>query len=246
MKENKNYDDYLALIRKGELTLRDVPKEYLTKEICREAVASCIYNIFYIPSEFEEEGIWTNLAMFNPYTLNAVPLKFRNVNLYLCTLKQNRDCEGKFSYIFKNIPEELKDEYFYLKLFEIESNKFIVLKYIPKEYITREMYLLACIKNPVVLDCYYIEELIDDQFFIDLIKCNNSALKYIPTHLITKEMCINAVKCDGMTLKYVPEHLRDHDIYLNAAIQNPLALQFVSSAKDLSEKLVKEILKNMD
>jgi Domain of unknown function (DUF4116) len=76
------------------------------------------------------------------------------------------------------------------------------LEYVPEEYKTYELCLLA-------------------------VQQNGRALYYVPEEYKTPELCSSAIKQDGQALYNVPENKRTPDLYLLAVQQNGMTLEFV-------------------
>lgn len=75
------------------------------------------------------------------------------------------------------------------------------IAFVPKEYLSAEIYALSC-------------------------RTCGDTLRLVPPEQITKEMCMDAVQADAEALKYVPEQFCSEELYFAAALRNPKAFRY--------------------
>ena len=138
------------------------------------------------------------------------------------------------------------------------------LKFIPSEYITKELCELAVQKNGHSLNyvpehlktpefCevavknhgyalqYVPDELITKELFKLAVQSNECALKWIPKELRTKELCELAIEQDGNNLAYVPDEYKTQELCELAVQKDGIALEYVPEniiTKELCELAV--------
>ena len=116
------------------------------------------------------------------------------------------------------------------------------LKYIPKEYITKELCELAVKQNGRALRYVPLEYKTEELCKL-AIQEDGWSLKYIPDELKTLELYELAVQKNGMALYHVPDELRTKKIYEMAVQQNGASLGYISTelrTKELCEIAVKQ------
>ncbi len=99
----------------------------------------------------------------------------------------------------------LTKESFFQFLKVVLSRNGFLLQYVPDQYKTVELCLLAIINNPW-------------------------ALEYVPSFLKKYKICLLAVSAYGCLLQFVPEKYKDVSLCWGAVLQDPLALQYVKDA----------------
>ena len=77
--EDMSYEQWLASIRNSESTLKDVPDEYLTDELCKEAVIQSPQEFKYVPPMLITPLFVAEVAKHSTYDcVSFVPETFRN------------------------------------------------------------------------------------------------------------------------------------------------------------------------
>ena len=79
--------------------------------------------------------------------------------------------------------------------------------------LTKEEYLFA-LENELMEFDEIPEELIDEDFYIDMVSINGILLKNVPEEKRTKELCEKAIDNKFEAIEYVPEKFKDKDFYL--------------------------------
>jgi len=110
------------------------------------------------------------------------------------------------------------------------------LFFVPEEYKTRELCVLAACRNGTALR--YVPPEMQDTEICELALNNDAdALEYVYGELVTWEMCLRAVKTSGSALKYIPEKFKNTggkfavgrfaELCLTAVKKDGFSLEFV-------------------
>lgn len=116
-----------------ELSLYNVPKKYITHEICLCAVKKHGYNLLNIPQEMKSYEIYLTSLITNGAYIKDVPLEMRTYELCLTAVTS-------FGKALKHVPNDIKTYEMYLKAVTRDPRS---IKFIPQNEQTEELVLLA-------------------------------------------------------------------------------------------------------
>ena len=210
-KRIEDTEDYKKYLRKAKnnkkFNLQDVPKEYITQEICEAAVEKNTYNLARVPEKFKTQEMCEAAVEQNEYCLDSVPENLISQKMVNKILEEG-------SYMTRYVP--LK--YFTPQITNemIENRKF---RFIRKEALTQEMCETA-VKNHGPNFEYVPEEFKTQEMCETAVKNHGSNFKYVPEEFKTKKLCEAAFEAE-LSKKYpdpdrlienVPENLKHHFI----------------------------------
>jgi len=191
----------MSAVTKACGTLKYVPLEFRTSDICKSAIANYdryrSKNIFdSIPQNIITEELCKFAIKRNELALKALPLKFRTRDMYVTAIM----CYPR---LLRSMPKNMQGYEFY-KSFVCNSNlRDCPLRYIPKKIITNELCELAILHHQ---NMYW------------------SAFEFVPKKLITQELCELAINnhrrtsCDTI-LRRIPRKFFTHKL-CDIAIKN--------------------------
>lgn len=110
---------------------------------------------------------------------------------------------------------------------KIQANPY-VLKTIPDQYKTYELYLAVVKKTGIALR-FVPEHLRDYQMCLQAVLSNEWALEYVPkeNNASYRRICLEAVQKTGYVLKLVPTEFRDKKMCMAAVTATGRALEYV-------------------
>jgi hypothetical protein len=116
------------------------------------------------------------------------------------------------------------------------------IRFIPKQYRTKELYEIAIKQDG--LNLMYVPEQLRTKELCELaIQNNGEALYYVPDEFKTKELCELAVRNNGMALGDIPEQYRTKELCELAIRQDGYALKYILD-EFKTEELYKLAIKN--
>lgn len=222
-------------------SLKNLPNELITEEMCKKAVEQGGYALNYVPEGFKTEEICRIAVRQNGWLLEYVPEKFKTEEL--CKLAVEQDGTA-----LHYVPEELKTKELYLLAMREDP---YVLDIIPTEIVEEE----ACkrvLENGWYLDYVPKELRTEEMCKIAVQKLGywgygSGILSYVPEELRTEEMCKLAVQHDWHCLEYVPEKFKTEEICKIALEQNKDAFEYLPKEKNISKEIEKiEELEEME
>jgi len=82
--EIKTYKQALKAIMKGDYThIKDIPKKFITEELCIESVKRFGVELYNVPKEFDIEKICIEKIKSHEYSILFIPKKFLTEELRL-------------------------------------------------------------------------------------------------------------------------------------------------------------------
>jgi hypothetical protein len=211
----KRKDVYMKMVSKVEKSLLYISDDIIDLDICMEAVKHG-YSLKNIPSEYITEEICKIGLKSYPFDYDCIPkeLKTRELYLYLfdCIIEYEK-LHGNMGHRFlPHVPKELIDKELALITIKRNNNEF---EDVPNEImdieLCREAFkgkfnsnLYNCVPNHLK-----VEE-------ISLIAAKRSfdAFMDLPKSLITKELCLKAIRNYRLRIECIPKELLCEDIYL--------------------------------
>ncbi len=136
----------------------------------------------------------------------------KNIKMF-AYLKQEYQTDELIKYVISNdtlmfryVKDELKTKELCDFVFNIgNKNGYFVLRYIPKHFITNDMYQKAFLFNKLIIE-YIPENLINSKMCIQAISKYGYLIRYVPKNLITEFLCLKAIKCDDSEIfQYIPD-----------------------------------------
>ncbi len=111
---------------------------------------------------------------------------------------------------------------FFMYLGSIEYCDSSALKYVPGNFLDREMIRHAFLAYDFTIS-------------------NNHAIRYIPEEMLTKDIVMRSVRDVGSNIQYVPEHMRTEEVNMAAVGKSGTAIRFI---KDPSQQVRDQAVKN--
>jgi Domain of unknown function (DUF4116) len=180
----------LAVEQDGN-ALCDVPENKITTDLCRIALEQDGYALRYVPEKYKTPELYITAVQQRGLALYTVPEKHRTEELCRLAVAQN----GRALFY---VPHDLKLS----RADTLQEESSFARKSSNCEEYKAGLYRLAVEKD-------------------------GQALLHVPENQRTLELCRLAVEQDGLALEYVPEEYKP-DFYYLAVEQNGLALKFVS------------------
>jgi hypothetical protein len=198
---NRNICEYFLL--RNDKNFKYIPKEIMTKEFCIEMLYKNLSDPRDVPEEYMSSEVYFNLVKNGLLTFEGIPQKFltREICLYFNKIK--------------NIPKEFLDDDYYQKIFNKNPE---VIKNIPKENQTLEM-----IKNFLIYPYFSLwrnetndflnEDLMSKikyKLFFYSVGINYEKIKIIPNKYKNSKICKTAlIESNFMRdiFVYIPKNL---------------------------------------
>lgn len=194
--------DYLKIVQENALELENVPKEYITDDLCFEALKSSIEAYKFIP----EERIKKIFEYFSASGKLELMIKIPSLI---------KLADTSFFYGLDRIGKGYSTEYM------IEQNPFVI-EYLPESIVGPNHRELAVTINGLLLDLivkkydgyidYYLCELAVEQ--------NALAIQFVPKYLLSIDLITKAFIKDNSILRFVPDYYRYHVLEYNEKITN--------------------------
>jgi Domain of unknown function (DUF4116) len=218
----KRWSEFQSLfywaVQQDGLSLKEVPEEHKTPELCRLAVAQNGRALRYVPEDKKTLELYRFAIEQNGQVLEYVPEKYKPA-LYKLAVQQD-------GMALKLVPENLRNPE--LCRMAIEQN-WKLLHYIPENKKTPELCRLAIEQDGWAL--YSVpKNKRTPALCLLAIEQNGRALYSIPEYERTPELCRLAVEQNGLALEYVPEEYKPEFYYL-AIQQDGRALKFALKNK---------------
>jgi hypothetical protein len=234
--EHKTYKLYLEAVKQYGSILKIAPKEFITPEMCLEAVKMNTHSnsmiiaqsgdaIIFIPDELKTPEICMIAVKLGGNLLSRVPEKLRTYEICMAAVN-SKPGSGVIRDVPKNI---LTDEMCFIAVKHTGE----IINDVPEKFLTYNLYLEAAKTEPFVI-------------------------KWMPEEHKTKELCITCItsdwrvfdekESDGDPKKnkppYVPEdYWNDIEFCKQALYYNPYALRKVPS-KFITLEMCKEAVIN--
>jgi hypothetical protein len=246
------YDDVLGWIEKEyrtknlcrmatkyslSITLKYVPDEWITQEMCIEAVNHNCANLEFVPKKWITEEICLIAVTQNGYILKHVPEELRSYNLCFIATKT---CGDALEYV-PEVSHEI--------CLNAVRNKGTALRY--ATYVTEEICIEALKQDynaiEYVPECFYYKKIFDAYFssykgitfdppwkikseklYLNLVQCYGPNIKFVPERYLTQRVVSAAIKSHGLSIGYIDKSKLSAKLYLEAVKQNGNALQYVS------------------
>lgn len=93
--------DYLSLVKNNGMSLKEIPLEKITEEICRTAIQNNNTSFRYVPDTFKTEELCSFAVSISGTTLKFVPESLKTDTLCRTAIQN-------FPWALKEVPEELK------------------------------------------------------------------------------------------------------------------------------------------
>ncbi len=241
------YNEYLQQVKTTSLKLlklKDIPKEFMTFELCIEAIKKLEYYddmpfirlLKFIPDNIKNYIFWLECVKFNGECLRKVPEKFKIFELCVEAIKNLKpNCYGVMPHMFmfgllKFIPNNVKNYNFWLEC--VINGMF--LREVPEEHKTCELCVEA-IKNSELynFDVDWLFEFIPDNiknynFWLECVKIKGLYLYKVSENLIDYNLIFIAFKTDGIQLDYKIENFKSLELCVDAIKNDMNYLHFLS------------------
>ena len=139
---------YLMIVKQDGYSLKYVPEEMKTEEMCLEAVKQDGYMIQFVPEEMITDDLCLIAVKQYGYMIQFVPEEMKTEDLCLIAAKRN-------GHALKYIPDKMKT--YELCLIAVKQDGY-TLEFIPDKIKTEEMCLIAVKQNGYALE-YVPEEI---------------------------------------------------------------------------------------
>jgi len=223
--------DALHYVLHHGLFLCNVPKQFVTTEVCLAAIYCNPHALQHVPSWLMSEHLCYVAVNLNGAALEHVPKEFMSEHLCHLAIETER-CQGEdYTQALSFVPREFMSRSLCLKAVERNS---MSLKHVPYEFQFPEI-CLAAVRNcePHMLGelLGYVEDK-DRSFWLsallgDVGGLKNNPLEFLPEPMRSKKMCMAAVKACGLALEFVPSKLKTREMCIAALNRDGRALEFV-------------------
>jgi hypothetical protein len=93
----------MLLFSQDKWNLKGTPRQFITYQMCVDAIKECGTILKYVPEEFKTQKLCIEAVKQKPHALQYVPKELKTPELCLLAIKQH-------AYCMQHIPEELKTE----------------------------------------------------------------------------------------------------------------------------------------
>jgi hypothetical protein len=226
-------DYYLAELKKGAISLYNVPQQFRDEEMCIIGVRFDSQAARYIPGEILTTEFCKKVIITNPKTILTIPV---NKTKELWKLAVSRNC-----CIIKRVPIEYVDEgIFKLAIQNIFYEYHTHLEDIPSKSITSELCALAVAKNGDSIK-YVPPSILSSELCVAAINNSPTAIKYISHEYLTEELCLLAVTKKPVCITLIPINMVTYDFYKKVLASNGLVLQYIrEQTKELCTIAIKQ------
>ena len=221
----------LEAVKKNGVILENIADNLKTEEICKTAFINDIRAFKFIPDNFKTEEMCNIIFNEDKKQVVYIPSQYRTEEIWLEYFKH------KLENGIKELPQNLKNEEFYLKIIAI-NGYFEKLKYIPQEDITEKI-IIETVKQHYYNVSYLPDRFKTDKFYLKLVKINPCIIRYMPDHLKTKNLCLRAFKKDANMFEYIPNRFKDKYLCNKAVEVNNHLISFVPNIFKDKDILVK-------
>lgn len=189
----KTYEKYLDEVKYNYTNISNVPDEFITEEMCIEAVNQ-------------------DMELEHGRTLSYIPEKFRTEDVCLEAVKLDG---GNFKYV----PKKLITFSFCRHCVELNP---YVIRSIPERFATHRLCLYAVKYQTDLLSDCIPESRITTEFMYDVVRIDYTALSYAESyHVITPELCLYALQWNAKAYKHIPKRFLTEEFCLTALERNP-------------------------
>lgn len=188
-------------------------------------------NISVVPIKIGDEVIMAAIQE-NGWYIDSVE---KTPERCLAAVKQN----GR---VLKLIPKDLHSIALCLEAIKQNAS---AIEFVSKDILTYDFFVKAVRSNGAVIahSTYIPVECQTKELFLEAIKQNGKALKYVPDKYKSENTCWTAIMQDGLALEFVPINIMSKELFFSAVRQNGLALKFVPSLRK-SKELCTTAVKN--
>jgi hypothetical protein len=184
---------YNRSLRQNSISLKEIPFQYRTNEICYLAVSVDKKNITQVP-----------IDILNNDRKKFLSEAIRNDVSTIFLIPQNYFTDDLCYQI-------LNHKYIYFLLEKIKENK-IKYESIYQILFGNKHLLLKSIKNKVEIIRYCQESMFTTDFIFDAIRSNNKVIRYIPKKLKSYELYENIIDKYPHLLNYVPKKFKTKEL----------------------------------
>lgn len=195
---NNIKDFLLELNKKYGNIIEFIPNEYLTKEIIETSGITYKDAIKFANKHPEFQYSYTfylNSLKLDPNNFLHIPKNIQDDKLSLKAVSKN-------GIMIKNVSNKTKEI-----CMEAYNNNVDSIKWIPKEYTTKEMWQKALEKD---LHNYIMmpDEYKDEKIILSIIARDGRYLKWTPQEKMTSTLCIIAAQNNPYARKWIPNHIK--------------------------------------
>jgi Domain of unknown function (DUF4116) len=226
-------------IEQNGWTLKFIPEEHRTPELCRIAVEQNGWALSCISEEQRTPELCRLAVEQDGQALSVVPAQLKKPELCGLAVRQN-------GLALLDVPEDHKTPE--LCILAVEQNG-QALEHVPGQHRTPELCCIAIEQNGFALG-FIPKEQRTPELCRMAVEQEGRALLYVIHNYKTPQLCSLAIKQNGEALQFVPAKLKKLELCRIAIEQNGMALKFVphdlksSSSKRPRLKCVLEVSSN--
>lgn len=202
-------DNWVKLVEANGITLKYVPDEIITLELCMSAVTQNGLALEFVPPLLLNDDIIIQAITQNYKAISFIPQRFLKYEIISLALVLSKDP-------LKNILKDKKIKPFlsYEDYKDAIKNKSLDLCDVPTKFLN-EQFCSEAIKANALNIQFLPREYADIPSYyttaIEYASNEDTILKYIPTEYKTNDVCISALKQTMSNLPFVPKILIDDD-----------------------------------
>lgn len=220
--EDKEY--LTSLVSVTAKSVKFIPIEHVTKELCDIAFEQANFDLDFIPLEFRTQEFCEKAFRRNYKSIFAIPVDFFTSDMLNRALGEAVD--GEVNNIIERTPKELQTEKFWKKVIQKDSK---LLRLVPENIITEHfVYDIApYIKKAAHLKNVKQGVLENTNVKYRLIECNPLLLEALPNTAKDEMLCYQAVSANGMALEFTPSIYHGARMYDAALANNGLSIKHI-------------------
>lgn len=233
---SQNLDCYRSKIRSGDITLNQIPKEYIDIDMIMFAIqVAPLNNIQYVEEQYLNFDICRNIVRKSVKNIEYIPEKYMTEEM--ADFIVNRYYSDNGIYTLQYLPQKFKT----IKRCKIAvHNNPMNLEFVPEEIINFEMCKIALEKNVEALK--YVPNKYINQELIYFTILQFKGLKYVPEEFKTYEVCDYALKLSVYNFIDVPENLKKH--FLKSVLLSDSSMIKYANPADITYELCEMVVKS--
>ena len=208
--------DYLADVRSGSISLREVPRKAKRFAVCMAAVRRDGMELYHVPKYHRVEPLLYAAFSHTPEAIRFCDLETfeRAPGALMMAVRTRPTILG---WLAKNVPEAISFEICEAAVKADGSS----ITHVPKGLLTVELIQYAAMSNGKVLTTLIGH--------YDLVReiAHKISLAHLPEELMDRDLCLAQVAKQGRLLRYVPLRFVDAPMIEAALTSNPWAVEYV-------------------
>lgn len=194
----KSYEDALEFINQGNgIRLNEVPRTYLTEELCINALIQFGWVLKFIPKNFRTDKILRTAVIKDGTAIQYIPEEERTYSLCLAAVINN-------GWTLKFVPKKYRTKKIYEEAVISFGNS---LEYVPQQYITEKLCTQAVYSSGSALR-YVPKKYRSKKLCLRAIKNHEGIFHSIPEEYKTPEFCQMAVHLNDKVKYYLPSDIK--------------------------------------